>query len=205
MRLIVGLGNPGSEYESTWHNLGFLLIDRLASRTGGNKFKAQLGAKVAEVLIGGEKALLVKPQTYMNLSGDSVAPLLRQFGASDPSNMVIVCDDVALPIGMIRVRASGSAGGQKGLKSIIDRVGTQAFPRVRLGIRPDHPVSDLVKYVLSPMPKRWRREVDEMIERAADAVELMVNKGTAQAMQAFNRRVVSEDESGKEVSESQIR
>ncbi|HEY6327942.1 MAG TPA: aminoacyl-tRNA hydrolase [Blastocatellia bacterium] len=203
MKLIVGLGNPGSEYESTWHNLGFLLIDRLASRGGGCRFKSQLESKVAEVSIGRERALLVKPQTYMNLSGDSVSPLLRQFGSADPGNLIVVCDDVALPIGMIRVRASGSAGGQKGLKSIIERVGTQAFPRVRLGIRPDHPVSDLVKYVLSPMPKRWRQEVDEMIDRAADAVELIVGEGTAAAMQAFNRRVVSEDEPGREVSSPQ--
>jgi PTH1 family peptidyl-tRNA hydrolase len=189
MRLIVGLGNPGPEYETTWHNLGFLLIDRLAARVGGCKFRAQAEARLAEVTLAGHRVLLVKPQTYMNLSGNSVGRLLDLFGEGNTANLLVACDDVALPIGMIRIRPAGSAGGQKGLKSILDRLGSQEVARVRLGIKPDHPVSDLVKYVLSPIPKRWRDQVDEMIGQAADAVELILARGLQEAMGAFNHRV----------------
>jgi peptidyl-tRNA hydrolase, PTH1 family len=192
MRLIVGLGNPGSEYEATWHNLGFLLIDRLAVRIGGCKFRGQAEARLAEATLAGQRVLLVKPQTYMNLSGNSVGRLLDLFGEGNAENLLVACDDVALPIGMIRIRAAGSAGGQKGLKSIIDRLGSQEVARVRLGIKPDHPVSDLVKYVLSPIPKRWREQVDEMIGQAADAVELILARGVQEAMGTFNHRVSAE-------------
>jgi len=191
MKLIVGLGNPGADYESTWHNLGFELIDRLADRAGTGRFRTQAEAQVAELSICGERVLLVKPQTYMNLSGNAVTRLLALYGEGSADNLLVACDDVALPIGMIRVRASGSAGGQKGLKHIIERVGTQNFPRIRLGIKPDHPVSDLVKYVLAPVPRRYRAEVDEMIDKGCDAVELILTKGVNEAMSAFNQRVAA--------------
>lgn len=191
MKLIVGLGNPGADYESTWHNLGFELIDRLADRAGTVRFRTQAEAQVAELSICGERVLLVKPQTYMNLSGNAVTRLLALYGEGSADNLLVACDDVALPIGMIRVRASGSAGGQKGLKHIIERVGTQNFPRIRLGIKPDHPVSDLVKYVLAPVPRRYRAEVDEMIDKGCDAVELILTKGVNEAMSAFNQRVAA--------------
>src|ERR1041384_2896690 len=121
MKLIVGLGNPGSEYEMTRHNLGFMLVDRLFERGAGRRFRNESGAKVADVILARERVLLVKPQTYMNLSGDAVRPLLENYGESNTANLIVSSDDVALSFGTIRVRARGSAGGQKGLKSIIER------------------------------------------------------------------------------------
>src|ERR1044071_7411993 len=147
MKLIVGLGNPGREYEETRHNFGFLLIDRLMAHAGGRRFRDEMGAKVAEVTLAGVRVLLVKPQTYMNLSGDAVKPLLARYGDAEVTNLIVASDDVALPFGMIRVRGRGSAGGQKGLKSIIERLGSDQFARVRLGVKPDHPLNDLASFV----------------------------------------------------------
>lgn len=135
------------------------------------------------------RVLLVKPQTYMNLSGDSVRPLLERHGEKEAANLIVASDEAALPFGMIRVRGQGSAGGQKGLKSIIERIGSQDFPRVRLGVKPDHPVSDLAGFVLSPIPKRDRDTLDKMLDRAADAVEVILAEGIGRAMSLFNERV----------------
>jgi PTH1 family peptidyl-tRNA hydrolase len=189
MKLIVGLGNPGREYEMTRHNLGFMLIDRLFERASGRRFRSESSAKVAEITLAGQRVLLAKPQTYMNLSGDAVRPLLDRYGEGQPANLIVASDDVALPFGMIRVRARGSAGGQKGLKSIIERLGTQEFARVRLGVKPDHPVDDLSSFVLSPIRKRDREELDETVDRAAGAVEMILTEGAEQAMSRFNERV----------------
>jgi PTH1 family peptidyl-tRNA hydrolase len=194
MKLIVGLGNPDSEYEATWHNLGFRVIDDLAQRLGVRRFRSESEAQVASSVLANEKVLLAKPQTYMNLSGNAVRPLLDRYGSGEPKDLIVVCDDIALPLGMIRVRGQGSAGGQKGLKSVIERLGTQDFGRVRLGIKPDHPVRDLAEFVLSRIPRRQDAVVAEMIEAAVNAVEIMAVKGTREAMQAFNRRVKTEDE-----------
>ena len=194
MKLIVGLGNPGREYEMTRHNLGFMLIDRLFTRGAGRRFRSESSAKVAEVTLAGQRVLLAKPQTYMNLSGDSVRPLLYRYGEGQPANLLVASDDVALPFGMIRVRARGSAGGQKGLKSIIERVGTQEFARVRLGVKPDHPLDDLSKFVLSPIRNRDREQLDETLERAVDAVTVILAEGVGRAMARFNERVKSENE-----------
>ncbi len=189
MKLVVGLGNPGQQYEMTRHNLGFLLLDRLFARAGGYRFRDEAEAKVAEVALAGERVLLVKPQTFMNLSGNAVRPLLDKYGDGKPENLLVACDDVALPFGMIRIRPGGSAGGQNGLKSIIDRLGTQQFPRLRLGILPDHKVSHLKDFVLSQIPKRDVEELQHTLERAADAVETILRDGVERAMQLFNERV----------------
>lgn len=189
MKVIVGLGNPGREYEMTRHNLGFMLIDRLFTLGGGRRFRSESNAKVAEVTLAGQRVLLAKPQTYMNLSGDAVRPLLDRYGEGQPTNLLVASDDVALPFGMIRVRARGSAGGQKGLKSIIERVGTQEFARVRLGVKPDHPLDDLSKFVLSPIRNRDREQLDETLERAVDAVTVILAEGVGRAMARFNERV----------------
>jgi len=194
MKLIVGLGNPGREYEMTRHNLGFMLIDRLFTLGGGRRFRSESSAKVAEVTLMGQRVLLAKPQTYMNLSGDAVRPLLDRYGEGQPANLLVASDDVALPFGMIRVRARGSAGGQKGLKSIIERLGTQEFARVRLGVKPDHPLDDLTKFVLSPIRNRDREQLDETLERAVDAVTVILAEGVGRAMARFNERVKSESE-----------
>jgi peptidyl-tRNA hydrolase, PTH1 family len=191
LKVIVGLGNPGREYEMTRHNLGFMLIDRLLMITGGRRFRSESSAKVAEVELAGQRVLLAKPQTYMNLSGDAVRPLLDRYGEGKTANLLVASDDVALPFGMIRVRARGSAGGQKGLKSIIDRLGTQEFARVRLGVKPDHPLDDLSRFVLSPIRNRDREQLEETLERAVDAVTVTLSEGVEQAMARFNERVKS--------------
>jgi PTH1 family peptidyl-tRNA hydrolase len=189
MKLVVGLGNPGPEYEATRHNLGFMLIEKLFERERGRKFRNELNARVAEVTVAGERVLLVEPQTFMNLSGSSVGPLLERYGEGDPGNLIVACDDAALPFGMIRVRARGSAGGQKGLKSIIDRLRTQDFARVRMGVKPDHPIANLSDFVLAPIAKRDREQLDAMLERAADAVTSILNGGVERAQSLFNERV----------------
>jgi PTH1 family peptidyl-tRNA hydrolase len=125
----------------------------------------------------------------MNLSGDAVKPLLERHGEGDPGNLIVASDEAALPFGMIRVRAKGSAGGQKGLKSIIDRLGSGEFARVRMGVKPDHPVSDLASFVLAKIPKRDRPALDEVLERAAEAIEVVLAEGVERAMQRFNERV----------------
>lgn len=178
----------------TRHNLGFMLIDRLLARAGGRRLRSESNAKVAEVELGGQRVLLAKPQTYMNLSGDAVRPLLDRYGEGKPGNLLVASDDVALPFGMIRVRARGSAGGQKGLKSIIERLGTQDFARVRLGVKPDHPLDDLSRWVLSPIRARDREQLEEILERAVDAVTVFLSEGAERAMARFNERVKSESE-----------
>jgi PTH1 family peptidyl-tRNA hydrolase len=194
MKLIVGLGNPGREYEMTRHNLGFMLIDRLFERAGGRRFRAEAGGRIAEVTLAKQQVLLIKPQTFMNLSGDAVRPLLDRYGEGDAANVIVASDEAALPFGMIRVRSRGSAGGHNGLKSIISKLGTQEFARIRLGVQPDHPVEDLEKFVLSPIPKRERANLDETLDIAADAVEVVLTEGVERAMARFNKRVKSESE-----------
>lgn len=189
MKLIVGLGNPGREYEMTRHNLGFMLIDTLYSKAGGRRFRSESNAMVAEVVLSDQRVLLVKPQTYMNLSGDAVRPLLARYGEGEISNLIVASDDVALPVGMIRVRPRGSAGGQKGLKSIIERLGSQEFARVRLGVKPDHPLSDLSNFVLSPIRNRDREQLAAILEKAAEAVVVILSDGVERAMARFNERV----------------
>ena len=194
MKLIVGLGNPGREYEMTRHNLGFMLIDRLFERASGRRFRPEFQAEVAEVNLAAERLLIAKPQTFMNLSGNAARPLLEKYGDGDAHNLIVACDDIALPFGMIRVRSRGSAGGQKGLQSIIERLGTQDFARVRLGIKPDHPVADLGDFVLTRINKREGEHLDRALDRAADAVETVIKEGVERAMALFNERVKSSED-----------
>lgn len=192
MKLIVGLGNPGPEYEMTRHNVGFMLIDRLFERANGRRFRNAANSKVAEITLADTRVLLAKPQTFMNLSGDSVRLLLDRYGSGDPDNLVVVSDEAALPFGMIRVRARGSAGGHNGLKSIIERLGTVEFARIRIGVQPDHPVEDLAGFVLSSIPRREHPRLDEVLDTAADAVEVLLTEGVERAMARFNKRVKSD-------------
>jgi PTH1 family peptidyl-tRNA hydrolase len=192
MKLIVGLGNPGRDYAMTRHNLGFMLIDRLFARAAGYRFREEANAEVAEVSVATERVLLVKPLTYMNLSGSAVRPLLEKYSEGEAKNLIVACDDVALPFGMIRIRPRGSAGGQKGLQSIIDRLGSQDFPRLRLGIKPEHQVGQLKGFVLSQIPKKDYEILNQVLERAADAVETIIKDGVERAMQMFNERVNSD-------------
>jgi len=185
MKIVVGLGNPGSEYEYTRHNLGFMLVDLLAERAGIRVTRTQDGALVGQGTLVGTSILLVKPQTYMNLSGDAVRPLAARHGAS-PGDVIVAVDDLALPFGRIRVRPGGSAGGHNGLKSLIARLQTQEFPRVRMGIAPDHPIADTARFVLQTFPRGAREEVERMLWSAADAVETILTDGVERAMAKYN-------------------
>jgi peptidyl-tRNA hydrolase, PTH1 family len=188
MRLIVGLGNPGPEYAWTPHNLGFLVVDRLAEAGGIRVERPEAKAYIGRGKLAGQEVLLAKPQTYMNVSGLAVRELIERFEC-DPAELIVIYDDVALPWGMIRIRARGSAGGHNGLKSLIGAISTGEFARVRLGVQPEHPVADRAAYVLSPMGKAELEIAAEMVEAAAEAVQLILAEGTQRAMNRFNRRV----------------
>jgi PTH1 family peptidyl-tRNA hydrolase len=193
MWLIVGLGNPGPEYAWTPHNLGFLGVDAIAERAGIPVERPTAKSLVGRGQLAGREIALAKPHTMMNLSGLAVRDLLERFECG-PQEMIVLYDDVALPWGMLRVRERGSAGSHNGLKSIIGTIGSGNFPRVRMGIQPEHPVGDLAAYVLRPMRKANLEIAAEMIEQAAQAVELIVTQGIALAMNRFNRRIGSPDE-----------
>jgi PTH1 family peptidyl-tRNA hydrolase len=186
MWLIIGLGNPGPKYEWTRHNCGFMVIDELARRAGKLVKAPECQALTARVTIGLEEVLLAKPQTFMNLSGVAVAALINKYEVRERSSILIISDDLALPFGKIRIRARGSAGGQKGLKSIIEKLGAQDFPRLRLGIAPDHPVNDAADFVLSDFPKKDREALAQMVALAADAIEAVLTMGVANAMSKYN-------------------
>jgi peptidyl-tRNA hydrolase, PTH1 family len=193
MWLIVGLGNPGPKYEWTRHNCGFMVIDELARRAGKEVKAPECQALTARATIGLEEVLLVKPQTFMNLSGVAVAALVNKYEARERSPILVISDDLALPFGKIRIRARGSAGGQKGLKSIIEKLGGQDFPRLRLGIAPDHPVNDAADFVLSEFPKKDRDALARMLARAADAVEAVLTIGVAKAMSKYNSSLLGDE------------
>ena len=186
MWLVVGLGNPGEQYEWTRHNAGFMVIDELARRTSQTVRVKECQALTARAQIGGVETLLVKPQTFMNLSGAAVAQLKTKYDVTDATEILAVTDDFALPFGKFRLRPSGSAGGHNGLKSLIAKLNTQAFPRLRLGIAPDHPLTNSANFVLAEFTRPERTALPALIERAADAVEVLLTKGIAEAMNQFN-------------------
>src|SRR3954447_19147187 len=176
--LIVGLGNPGERYELTRHNLRFMLVDFLARQSGAQVKRAECRALVGRAEIEGRAVELVKPQTYMNLSGESVACLLRKRLRLKPSSdLLVISDDIALPFGSIRLRQRGSSGGQKGLKNIISVLGTDEFLRLRIGIRPEHPVNDTAAYVLERFPRAQHAEVEKILEHCADALRAVIRDG----------------------------
>ena len=185
--LIVGLGNPGKEYESTRHNLGFMLIDKLAHDEGINVNRRECSALVGRGEIEGTRTQLVKPQTFMNLSGHAVACLLARIDSDVPiDQLVVISDDLALPLGRIRIRERGSAGGHNGLKSIIASIGTDEFIRLRIGITPEHPISDAKKFVLDNFSRSERPIVEETIELSAKAIRTIIRDGALKAMSEFN-------------------
>ena len=188
--LIVGLGNPGKEYESTRHNLGFMLIDKLAHDEGISVNRRECSALVGRGEIEGTRTKLVKPQTFMNLSGHAVACLLQKIETESPSErigqLVVISDDLALPLGRIRVRERGSAGGHNGLKSIIASIGTDEFIRLRIGIQPEHPISDTKRFVLDSFARSERAIVEETIALSAQAVRTVITDGVLKAMSEFN-------------------
>jgi PTH1 family peptidyl-tRNA hydrolase len=186
-RLIVGLGNPGAEYERTRHNLGFMLIDLLAHEAGAQVKRKDCRALVGPAELEGVRALLVKPQTYMNLSGESVACLLaKQDSKSAAQALIVISDDLALPFGTIRLRPRGSAGGHNGLKSIIAATKTDEFIRLRIGIQPEHPIGDTKNFVLDEFSRSERTQLGKILERSAEALRAVLRDGIDKAMAQHN-------------------
>lgn len=189
--LIVGLGNPGSDYASTRHNLGFMLIDKLAEQERIAVKRRECNSLVGQGEIEGVVTKLAKPQTFMNLSGVAVSCLLRKIESDAPiqqlaKQLVVISDDLALPAGKIRIRERGSAGGHNGLKSIIADIGTDEFIRLRIGIQPEHPIADAKRFVLDTFPKSEQPVVAEVLEKSADALRTIIRDGAFKAMQQFN-------------------
>ena len=193
MKLIVGLGNPGIEYQFTPHNLGFLAIDRIANDCGVEIRNRQCRALTARVTIGAEQVLLAKPETYMNLSGIAVRELLTKHELNPATDVVVIYDELDLPLGTIRIRQRGSSAGHNGMESVIGALGTQEFLRIRLGVTPDgKKVLEGARYLLKPLRKAQLKIIDEVLDRAAEAVKVILTEGPAAAMNRFNRRLEAE-------------
>lgn len=184
--LVVGLGNPGEKYENTRHNVGFLTVDELAERARVPVQKLKHRALTNTLEVGGVKVLLMKPVTYMNLSGEAVRPA-ADFYKIPPEHIIVISDDTALDVGKLRIRKSGSAGGHNGLKSIIQHLGTDQFPRIRVGVgKKPHPDYDLADWVLGKFQGEDQKGIAAAVERCADAVECYIKEGPDRAMNKFN-------------------
>jgi len=183
--LIVGLGNPGAQYERTRHNLGFMLVDLLAREAQTQVKRDECRALVGRAEIENRIVELAKPQTYMNLSGESVSCLVKKPGRS-VETLVVISDDLALPFGRIRIRPKGTHGGQNGLRSIIDRLGTQEFVRLRIGIQPEHPIANAKNWVLDNFSKSDTETLEKVLETSADAIRAIISDGVDKAMARFN-------------------
>jgi PTH1 family peptidyl-tRNA hydrolase len=186
MYIICGLGNPGKDYESTRHNLGFMTLDVLSSRLGISVNKLKFRALIGEGRIGSEKVVLVKPQTYMNLSGEALRPIM-EFYKEDPSHLLVVYDDIDLEPGTIRIRPFGSAGTHNGMRSVIYQLQTDRFPRIRIG-EGKNGVIPLERYVLMRIPENEKKLVLEAVERAAEACESFVRDGIDRTMNVYNTK-----------------
>jgi PTH1 family peptidyl-tRNA hydrolase len=189
MKLVVGLGNPGIEYQFTLHNLGFLTVDRLAEQQGARVSNRRCRAMTGKAVIGGQEVLLAKPETFMNLSGMAVRELVAEYAVDAARDLVVIYDELDLPLGTIRVRRRGSSAGHNGMESILGALGTEEIARVRLGIAPEHPVGDGAHYVLSQIKKSQYAAVDQMLDAAAEAVTVILAEGAEAAMNRFNRKV----------------
>lgn len=185
--LILGLGNPGPEYESSPHNMGFLALDRLASRNSIRISRPDSKALVGIGAIGGSPVVLAKPQTYMNLSGGSARLLVEKY-STPIGRMLVLYDDLDLPFSSVRIRQKGSPAGHNGMKSLVASLGSQDFPRVRIGVHPGHPLSSGKDFLLTPMKKAWREELDSLLDYVAQAVEFLIAEGVEKAMTRYNRR-----------------
>ena len=188
MKLIVGLGNPGIEYQFTPHNLGFLAIDRIAGNLGVEVRNRQRRALTARTVIGDQTVLLAKPETFMNLSGVSVRELVEEYEAKPESDLIVIQDELDFPLGTLRIHTRRSSAGHNGIESIIGALGTQDFLRIRIGVAPERKVGDGATYLLAPMRKPELAIVDGMLDTAEEAVKLILKEGPAAAMNRFNRK-----------------
>ena len=185
--LVVGLGNPGAEYENTPHNLGFRVIDRLAEANAIRVTRKENFSRVGLGTVRDKKVALAEPQTFMNLSGPAVRGLLERYELQ-PDRLILVYDELAIPWNELRIRPKGSDAGHNGVKSVIGSLGTDEFTRVRLGIHPGHPIADGAKFVLAPFRRAQKQEVEEIVGRGAAAVESILADGVEKSMAVFNRR-----------------
>ena len=184
--LLVCLGNPGRDYENTRHNIGFMAAAELSRREGVKFNKLRYRALTGEIRVGGQRVLVLKPQTYMNLSGESVK-LAGGFYKIPPDHVLVVSDDVALPLGKLRIRAGGSAGGHNGLKNIIAHLGTDQFPRIRVGVgAPEHPDHEMIDWVIGKFSPAEKKVVDEAVARALDAALCVIERGVNEAQNRYN-------------------
>jgi PTH1 family peptidyl-tRNA hydrolase len=188
VKLIVGLGNPGIEYQFTPHNLGFLVVDQIANEFGVEVRNRQCRALTGRVVIGSETVLLAKPETFMNLSGISVRELVSKHDVRVEEDLTVIQDELDFPLGTIRIQRKRSSAGHNGIESIISSLGTQDFLRIRMGVAPERKIEDGMSYLLSPFRKAQLKVVDEMLEVAASAVKAIVTEGAAAAMNRFNRK-----------------
>lgn len=186
MKLVVGLGNPGEQYALTRHNIGFLVVDAVAAAAARPIKLAECEALTGRVTIGGEPVLLVKPQTYMNLSGQSVAPLCEKHGCDPTTDLLVVLDEVAIPFGKLRLRGQGSAGGHNGLKSLNQKLKTEKYARLRFGIQPEHQIGDLADFVLAKFSPKERQALPDLVQTAVEAIESWVTLGVEPTMAKFN-------------------
>ncbi len=190
MKLIVGLGNPGDEYQFTPHNMGFMAVDRIAGECSVQLTNRHCRAVTARAILEGQPVLLAKPETYMNRSGESVRELAERYEADPEKDLIVLYDDLALPFGSIRVRERGSAGGHNGMKSIIAALGgSQEFLRVRLGVAPDYTLTNGRDYLLSPMRKAQLPLKEQALDAASVAVRMILAQGAPAAMNRFNQKV----------------
>ena len=188
VKLIVGLGNPGIEYQFTPHNVGFLAVDRIASERGVEIRNRQCRALTARIQVGNEPVLLAKPETYMNLSGVSVRELVAEYEAKPEADLIVIQDELDFPLGTLRIHTRRSSAGHNGIESIIGALGTQDFLRIRIGVAPERKVEDGQSYLLSPFRKAELAVVDGMLDTAAEAVMAILTDGAAAAMNRFNRK-----------------
>ena len=187
-KLIVGLGNPGIEYQFTYHNLGFLAVDRIAEDCGVQVNNRRCQALTATATFAGKKVVLAKPETYMNLSGLAVQQLVEELEIDAKRDMIVLHDELDFPLGTIRVRMRGSSAGNNGIESIIGVLGSEEFIRIRMGISPERKPSDGKKYVLTQFKKSQYELIDEMLERTVEAVKAILTDGPEAAMNRFNRK-----------------
>jgi PTH1 family peptidyl-tRNA hydrolase len=183
--LIVGLGNPGREYERTRHNLGFMLVDLIAEQSRSLVKREECRSLIGRAEIENQTAELVKPQTYMNLSGEAVSCLLKKEDRT-VEKLIVISDDLALPFGSTRIRPKGTHGGHNGLRSMIDCLNTQEFVRLRIGIQPEHPIANTKNFVLENFSKPEFEMVEKILEESASAVRTIISEGTEKAMAKFN-------------------
>lgn len=197
MYIIVGLGNPGKDYQNTRHNIGFDVIDALAEVAGISVIEKKHKAIIGKGVLDGQKVILVKPQTYMNLSGESVRDVIDYYKIDEEQELIVISDDISLDVGMLRVRKKGSAGGHNGLKNIIQHLGHDTFMRIKMGVGEKPKGYDLADYVLGHFTGEERKVMDEAAKKATEAIRMMIAGEVDKAMNAFNKKAAQQKEEGK--------